>query len=142
PLYREAAISPDGRWLAYTINLRNKDNTASRNSEMFLLDLSKPGVEPQRIAKAKGDRAEHSPAWSPDSRQIAFLSDAEKQGQLQLYVMAVGSAPKKLTSLKGFLQAPRWSPDGKRIALLFTENAPREAGPLEPSTRDSGPVEE
>src|SRR5438874_2482615 len=71
-LYREAAISPDGRWLAYTINLRNKDNTASRSSEMFLLDLSKPGAEPQRIAKAKGDRAEHSPAWSPDSRQIAF----------------------------------------------------------------------
>src|SRR6202035_4284954 len=36
---------------------------------------------------------------------------------------------------------PRWSPDGKRIAILFTENLPRAAGPLDPVLPDSGVVE-
>jgi len=32
--------------------------------------------------------AEGNVAWSPDSRQLAFLSDAAKKDQLQLYVIA------------------------------------------------------
>ncbi|HWE51115.1 MAG TPA: S9 family peptidase, partial [Bryobacteraceae bacterium] len=82
------------------------------------------------------------------SRQIAWLSDADKPSQLELYTQPAASpasAPasaRKLTNLSGFLSTPRWSPDGSKIALLFTENAPRAAGPLEPSTKDSGVVEE
>ncbi len=140
--YRETAISPDGRWLAWTTTLRNADNTQSRNSEIFLLDLSKPRAAAQRISQSK-PHAEHSLAWSPDSRQLAFLSDADKSGQLQLYVQdAGGSSPHKLTGLTGFLAGPRWSPDGKKIAILFTENAPRASGPLEAATKDAGVVED
>lgn len=143
--YREAAVSPDGHYAAWTVTLRNKDNTQSRNSEIWLLDLSKPGATAQTLSAAKTPHAEHSLTWSPDSRQIAFLSDVEKQGQLQLYVRPIpgpGATPRKLTSLTGFLTTPRWSPDGSMIAILFTENAPRAAGPLEPSTKDAGVVEE
>jgi len=138
-------VSPDGRHAAWAITLRNKDNTQSRNSEIYLVDLSKPGSAAQKFTAWKTAHAEHGIAWSPDSKQIAFLSDAEKQGQLELYVQPAaspGSQARKLTSLTGFLDAPRWSPDGAKIALLFTENAPRAAGPLEPSTRDAGVVEE
>jgi Prolyl oligopeptidase family len=55
--------------------------------------------------------------------------------------VAVG-APQKLTNLTGFLALPRWSPDSKTLALLFSENAPRAGGPLEPMTLASGVVEE
>src|SRR5262249_22405925 len=80
---------------------------------------------------------------SPDGKQIVYLSDAAKTGQLELYIQPVsGGSAKKLTSLTGFLSTPKWSPDGSRLAILFTENAPRAAGPLEPSTKDSGEVEE
>jgi dipeptidyl aminopeptidase/acylaminoacyl peptidase len=143
--YREAAISPDGRYVAWTLTLRNKDNTASRNSEIYLLDLSRLGAVAQKLSAWKTPHAEHSLAWSPDSKQIAFLSDFEKEGQLELYVQPVsgsGAAPRRITNLTGFLQTPRWSPDGAKIAMLFTENAPRAAGPLEPSTKDAGVVEE
>ena len=47
--------------------------------------------------------AEHSIAWSPDSRQFAFLSDTERSGQLRLYVQTAGSSSAhKVTSLTGF----------------------------------------
>jgi dipeptidyl aminopeptidase/acylaminoacyl peptidase len=140
--YKDVAVSPDGHWLTWTVNLRNKDNSASRNSEIYLLDLTKQGAAPQHIAGSKNPAAEHSVAWSPDSRQIVFLSDAAKTGQLDLYIDSPNGQPRKLTNLTGFLEAPRWSPDGSKIAILFTENAPRAAGPLEPSTKASGLVEE
>ena len=147
--YKESVLSPDGRWLGWTVNLRNKDNTESRNSEIWLLDLSQPGAAARR-AVASNDSHQDAPhqeqgiSFSPDSRSFVFLSDAEKTGQLQLYIQSVtGDSPaRKLTSLTGFLSTPRWSPDGTHLALLFTENAPRAAGPLEPSTKDAGPVEE
>jgi dipeptidyl aminopeptidase/acylaminoacyl peptidase len=143
--YREATVSPDGRYAAWTVTLRNKDNTQSRNSEIYLVDLSKNGSAAQKFTLWKTPHAEHSLAWSPDGKQIAFLSDFEKEGQLELYVQSPGSPggqARKLTSLTGFLDAPRWSPDGAKIAILFTENAPRAAGPLEPAPKDAGVVEE
>jgi len=143
--YREAAVSPDGRYAAWTVTLRNKDNTQSRNSEIYIEDISKTDAAAQKLTAWKTAHAEHSLAWSPDSRQIAFLSDAEKQGQLELYVQPAGSPggqARKVTNLTGFLETPRWSPDGATIAILFTENAPRAAGPLEPATKDAGVVEE
>ncbi len=140
--YRDAVVSPDGHYAAWTVNLRNRDNTASRNSEIWLLDLTVPGAAAQKVSASKTPHAEHSLAWAPDSKQFAFLSDAEDSGQLQVYADSPGGQARKITGLKGFLASPRWSPDGSTIAILFTENAPRASGPLEPSTKPAGLVEE
>ena len=143
--YREAALSPDGRYLAWSVTLKNKDNTQSPNSEIWLLDRTKNSSAPTKLTVWKTPHAEHGIAWSPDSRQIAFLSDAEKPGQYELYVQSAASqssAARRLTNLTGFLAAPAWAPDASKIALLFTENAPRAAGPLDPATKDAGLVEE
>src|SRR5580692_11551481 len=88
--FRESSLSPDGRWLAWTVALRNKDNTASRDSEIWLLDLSKPGAAAKKLDGGK-PRAEHNVTFSPDSKQIAFLSDVEKKGQLELFVAELPS---------------------------------------------------
>ena len=54
---------------------------------------------------------------------------------------AEGGAARQLTHLKGLLGEPKWSPDGKRIAILFTENLPHAAGPLDPVPAESGVLE-
>src|SRR5262249_40598556 len=113
------------------------------NSAVFARALDGQ-AQPRRITAAPGAaRAETDVAWSPDSRHLAFLSDAAKPGQLQLYVEEAASQPaKRLTNVKGFLAAPTSPPDGKTLAVLFTENAPRAAGPLVASAPESGEIKD
>jgi dipeptidyl aminopeptidase/acylaminoacyl peptidase len=58
-----------------------------------------------------------SPTWSPDGRQIAFVS--ERDGNKEIYVMnADGSQPTRLTNNNTVDWFPKWSPDGKRIGFV------------------------
>src|SRR3989442_4433595 len=136
--FTQGAISPDGARVAWVESLGEK---VGGNSAISIADLRTRAAATRRISAGAG--AELYPAWSPDGRRLTFLSDAAKKGQRQLYIAELaGGAPRKLTSLQGFLADPRWSPDGKSIAFLFTENAPRAAGPLQPMTKDAGVVEQ
>jgi len=128
----QAAISPDGAHVAYV------EMVAEPNQSAIY-------VAPRiRITAGDGKNSydEEAVAWSPDGKQLAFLSDREKKEQFQLYVApAGGGTARQLTHLKGLLAEPRWSPDGKQIAILFTENLPHAAGPLDPVPPVSGVLE-
>jgi dipeptidyl aminopeptidase/acylaminoacyl peptidase len=141
--FAQTAISPDGKKIAWVENLVGKDGAPDGNTAIYLSD-SDAGTPPKKISAAGAlPRAEGNVAWSPDSKQLAFLSDAVKPGQLQLYVANASGGPvKKLTNVKGLLGAPGWSPDGKRIAVLFTENAVRAAGPLVAEPPETGEIKD
>jgi len=137
--FDQVAIGPDGVHVAWVEKLPDR----SGNTGIFVVDRTNTSTKPQRISGAAngGSHDEGHIAWSRDGKHLAFLSDAAEEGQLQLYVSDLSSsAPRKLTSLKGFLDEPQWSPDGKTIAILFTENAPRAAGPLMPMTPETGVI--
>ena len=134
---RQVAISPDGQRVAWV------ETGGALPHGIFVCTLESPESSKRRITAGSGDDAsdEHGIAWSPDSRQLAFASNAQTPDQLQLYVAKVaGGDARKLTDLTGALDAPAWSPDGKTLALLFTENAPRKPGPLEPMPLPSGVI--
>src|SRR5437763_1936908 len=135
--FEQVAISPDGARVAYVEGQHG-------GYAIYVADRNTPSATPQRISAA-ADSAHHDEtdvAWSPDGKRLAFLSDAESGGQLQLYVSNLDGRPaQKLTTVTGFLDGPAWSPDGKLISLLFTENAPRAAGPLMPMTPETGVIE-
>jgi dipeptidyl aminopeptidase/acylaminoacyl peptidase len=142
--FEQTAISPDGQKVAWVETLVGKDGAPTGSTVIYLADREKEAA-PKRITAAPINvaRAEGSVAWSPDSKGIAFLSDAVKPGQLQLYSVATAGGPaKKLTTVKGLLATPRWSPDGKTIAVLFTENATRAAGPLVAETPETGEIKD
>jgi dipeptidyl aminopeptidase/acylaminoacyl peptidase len=151
--FREVALSPDGKQVAWVESLRGPGGMPSPNSAIYVADLDSPSKPPRRITAGNGTAyaepctvwcgAEHDLAWSPDGTRLAFLSDKAKRDQVELYVAEVphGTA-RKLTNLTGFLASPQWSPDGKVLAFFFTENAPRAAGPLEPMTPATGAIEQ
>ena len=142
--FQQAEISPDGKRVAWVESLPGPGGAASYDSAIYVADLNAP-AKARRISAGDGVAAheEHDLSWSPDSKRIAFLSDASKKGQLQLCVADVAGGPaKQLTRQKGFLASPGWSPDGKTIAVLFIENATRRSGPLEAETPDEGVVSE
>jgi dipeptidyl aminopeptidase/acylaminoacyl peptidase len=140
--FKEAAISPDGRRVAWVVGLPGKDGLPSNNSAIYAADL--PAGKARRITAGKGSACmERGLAWSSDGSRLAFLSDCGRTGQLQLHVVtATPGTPRRLTSLTGYLAHPLWSPDGNSLAVLFTENAPRMAGPTEPVAVPDGVIEQ
>jgi len=142
--FEQTAISPDGRKVAWVEDVITKKGVATGDMVIYVQERS-ARTPARRIGAGVADamHAESGVAWSPDSKKIAFLSDAAKKGQQQLYVIeAIGGTARKLTQVKGFLATPGWSPDGKSIAVLFTENATREAGPLVAETPETGEIKD
>ena len=141
--FQQTAISPDGNRVAWVQDSTNAAGESTSGTSIYVDDW-KAGAKPRRISASNGGPAsENSIAWAPDSKRIAFLSDAGDSGQAQLYVASAdGGTARKLTNLSGFLADPRWSPDGRAVALLFTENAPRAAGPLMPMTPATGVIDQ
>jgi dipeptidyl aminopeptidase/acylaminoacyl peptidase len=80
---------------------------------------SKPNaqVEPKSltIEKLYMTRQVGRPTWSPDGKQIAFISNMSGRNNLWL-VPAEGGWPVQLTVSDQRQTAPAWSPDGKWIA--------------------------
>ena len=143
--FKEVAISPDGQRVAWVEVLPDKEGAPSAASAIYVADLNSPEAAPRRITAGDGTaaHAEHGLAWSPDGRRLAFLSDKNKKGQLQLYLASADRGPtRKVTSLNGHLAGPRWSPAGEEIALLFVENATRTPGPVEAGSAEVGVIEE
>jgi dipeptidyl aminopeptidase/acylaminoacyl peptidase len=71
------------------------------------------------------ERGESAPAWSPDSRSIAFLSargsGEDVRGQIWILPMTGGEAY-QLTNSKEAITAFSWSRDGKQIAFLAADS--------------------
>jgi dipeptidyl aminopeptidase/acylaminoacyl peptidase len=158
--FRQVAISPDASRVAWVQWIHAKDGTPTPNSAIYVQELT-TGAKPRQVSASVGaPHDEQRVAWSPDSKHLAFLSDAAADGQLQLYVIDVAArravgyvegvqvavgihgGARQLTHLKGSLSDLQWSPDGTSIAFLFIENAPRVPGPLEPMTPPRGEIEE
>ena len=135
--FEEVAISPDGTQVGWVQRLN------SGGSGIFVNATGAPAEQAKSISATRDNQPSEEGhfAWSPDSKRLAFLSDAGSPGQMQVYVSELDGDPaRKLTNLQGFLDEPQWSPDGKMIAILFTENAPRASGPLMPMTPETGVI--
>jgi dipeptidyl aminopeptidase/acylaminoacyl peptidase len=143
--FDQVAISPDGSRVAWVQSAVNESGEPAGGSAIYVQDLKSPTAKPKRISAGSDVHAasEDTIAWSPDSKHLAFLSDLEGDGQSNFYIANVeGGSARKLTSLKGYLSDPAWSPDQKTLAFLFTENAPRAAGPLMPMVPETGVIDQ
>ena len=137
--------SPDGRQLAFTLkdakakdadddDVRVYERLRYKTDEGFLMDgrrrhvwvVAVAGGEAKRLTDGDWDDAQ--PAWSPDSHQIAFVSnrteDRERNTVADIWVAAVdGGAARRVTDETGSYGNPAWSADGATIACYGVAKA-------------------
>ena len=111
-------ISPDGRWVAYTVRETNWDDNAYE-TEIWLADAATGAA--RQLTNAK--KSSQSPAWSPDGSKLAFVSDRTDKRQIYL-ISPRGGEAEALTSVEDGIGSFAWSPDGRTIAYTATEAKP------------------
>ncbi|MFZ3264084.1 MAG: S9 family peptidase [Terriglobales bacterium] len=121
----QVAISPDGAQVAYIVDGQLSVTTLRDGTSRRL---------------AADQSAARDVTWSADSRHLAWLGDLPGDvPAAQLWsASADGSGLVRLADLKGYAETPRFSPDGTKLAILYIEDMPRVAGPLQPMTPLAG----
>jgi len=109
-------VSPDGRWVLFSaVDVNLQEN--KKIPHLWLVPVA-GGEARQLTSNAAG---EDRGRWSPDGRQIIFISS--RDGASQIWVADFDSnggslgEPHKLTSLFTEADGAIWSPDGKNIVF-------------------------
>ncbi|MFP3866946.1 MAG: hypothetical protein ACLFUU_02135 [Desulfobacteraceae bacterium] len=120
-----------GGLVAATLNLDG-------NQEIYLLNPQ--GVIKERLTTSPS--IDLSPSFSPDGRQLAFVSN--RGGNPQIYIMSIPEGQvRRLTFTGDYNVSPAWSPKGEQIAFagrrggqfqIFT--IPAQGGEARPLTQE------
>lgn len=101
-MIRQLRTSPDGKTLVF-------------HAAGYLYQKQLPGGKPQRLTS--GDDFEYEPAFSPDGKQLLFVSwNDSLKSAVQLMDMQSGEL-RQLTREKGYYSNPSFSPDGQLVVF-------------------------
>jgi len=108
-------LSPDGRFVAFVWDGPSRDNW-----DIYLKQLGSGG----QIRVTTDPAPEHSPVWSPDGTQIAFVRFSEEITSIYT-IPFLGGPERKLCDLRGpaeilkgyWVPVLAWSPDGHWLAF-------------------------
>jgi dipeptidyl aminopeptidase/acylaminoacyl peptidase len=120
----DPTISPDGRWVAYTVApAKRKGEHPSRAIWIAATDGSSP---PKRLTA--GTANDSGPRWAPDSASLFFGSDRTKRGNTQVHRIALdGGEAEALTTWKSGISDYLPLADGRRVAVVAAdENEPND----------------
>ena len=99
---RDAVLAPDGQKLAFTALNR-----------LYVMDY--PDGTPQRVSSH--DFTEAMPAWSPDGKQLAFVTWEEDEGHIYTVFPQAGATARRITQEGGYYANPSWDPNMNRIVF-------------------------
>ena len=115
-------VSPDGMWIAFETTWFDKEANSS-NTDIYLVPAA--GGDVWRFIRSEGD--DYAPCWSPDGKQLAFVSDREGSAQIWI-IPSDGGEARRVTDVPTGVGGPLWSPDGGSIA--FTSRVFPECGDM------------
>ncbi len=62
-----------------------------------------------------------SPAWSPDGKQLAYVSFESRRPAIYIQTLSTG-ARERVAQFPGINGAPAWSPDGSKLAMTLSKD--------------------
>ena len=116
----EPHLSPDGRLVAFTVQTVDLEKNA-KPKQIYVVSLN--GGLPRQITHDGSDN--ERPRWSPDSKQIYYVSN--RDGSMQVWRMDPdGNNARQISHLATETGGITISPDGKKI--VFTSSVYPECG--------------
>jgi len=124
---RSPAWSPDGHWIAYAADqavIRSTGGSFLGVTELYLLNavcissVASCGGSSQRITFGAPETVADAPAWSPNSRSLAFMCGRAIGEDFEYDICTVGLDGSKFSALMTTPEEelwPVWSPDGAQI---------------------------
>ncbi len=112
----EPQLSPDGAWVAYTVERDDVEDDEAR-SRVWMVPVD--GGE--AVALTAADQSSTQPRWSPDGRYIAFLSGRDEQPVQVWRLFRQGGEAEQVSDTPQDVEAFEWSPDSKRMLLLLQD---------------------
>lgn len=94
-------------------------NQGTRNVKYQLIVADSDGYNPQVLLQQPGNPIA-SPTWSPDGKQLAYVSYLHNRMIIYAITLATG-ARRVIASFTGMNSAPAWSPDGKSMAMALSQ---------------------
>ena len=112
-------LSPDGEYVVYSVG---EPNFKADEPRYDLWRARWDGSDKRALTRT-ADADEYQPAFSPDGRRVAFLSDrGDEDAETQVWVMpADAGEAEPLTSFPGGVSDFAWSPDGKMLAVIAND---------------------
>jgi dipeptidyl aminopeptidase/acylaminoacyl peptidase len=109
---QDPQFSPDGAKVAFIVS--GFGSEAKRTGHLWIYEKDKNASRQLTYST----KSESAPRWSPDGKQLLFLSNRDGDEQ-QIYILRMeGGEAAQLTKGKANASEPAWSPDGKSIAYL------------------------
>jgi TolB protein len=105
----------DGAFISY-------ESYVDGNLDIFIRSATDPTQAPIRLTQDSA--TDSSPAWSPQGRQIAFVSN--RSSEPEIWVADLDQAGESINisgDSKSTVSHPAWSPDGSKLAWAATDPA-------------------